>query len=89
MAFSKPVSAATIQSVHQKNHPLQKGSSPIIPPPPPSLLSKNRAHTQNNAVGGGIIDAPSGEKSWQDWKNNDEKVNFSFFCQNLVKSNLP
>lgn len=75
MAFSKPVSAAKIQSMHHKNHPLLEGAKPIIPPPPPSLRNTGQADKS------GPTPKTSNTKSWQDWKTTDDKV-----CPNFTRS---
>lgn len=64
LAFSKPVSAAAIQSIHRKNHAVENVlSSP--PRVPHQLMTKINKASES-------VDSNIDPKSWEDWKSKDE-----------------
>lgn len=64
LAFSKPVSAAAIQSIHRKNHAVEN----VLPSPPRmphQLMTKINKASES-------VDSNIDPKSWEDWKSKDE-----------------
>lgn len=76
MAFFKPVSAAAIQSIHQRNHPMPiENSRPtLINPLQHNRASINSSGTQSRNMATESIDRDFNENSWEEWKSKDETV---------------